>query len=302
MAVTTKNVGGTNMPTFKFRSGSGIELISAAIKDEVKKGYVRSKFRVKDETGVHDVAYYDTHIASEEIRNIKYVTNSNGTSEIVLVLKELDTNGHPIEINLSRFINTSVLDSLIVAPKDADEGEITIYGGSRTDGKTELKKSGKSFVDDNEYMENGSINMEKFDALKLENQICFPLYAASREVVKRYRPFLDEINLTYTQYIVMMVLWEDKKISVKELGKKLYLDSGTLSPVLKSLEAKGFVTRKRSMQDERVLIAEITEAGMAVQKEAAHVPGEVNKFVNISAEESKQLYELLYKVLVSLAD
>lgn len=144
--------------------------------------------------------------------------------------------------------------------------------------------------------------MEKFDALKLENQICFPLYAASREVVKRYRPFLDEINLTYTQYIVMMVLWEDKKISVKELGKKLYLDSGTLSPVLKSLEAKGFVTRKRSMQDERVLIAEITEAGMAVQKEAAHVPGEVNKFVNISAEESKQLYELLYKVLVSLAD
>ncbi|MBR6800921.1 MAG: MarR family transcriptional regulator [Eubacteriaceae bacterium] len=142
--------------------------------------------------------------------------------------------------------------------------------------------------------------MEKFDALKLENQICFPLYAASREVVKRYRPFLDEINLTYTQYIVMMVLWEDKKISVKELGKKLYLDSGTLSPVLKSLEAKGFVTRERCMQDERILIAEITEAGMAVKAKAEGVPDEVARCVCLSADETKQLYELLYKVLGGL--
>jgi len=139
--------------------------------------------------------------------------------------------------------------------------------------------------------------MEKFDALKLENQICFPLYACSREVVKKYRPFLDEINLTYTQYIVMMVLWEEKKISVKELGKKLYLDSGTLSPVLKSLEAKGFVTRERCMEDERILIAEITEAGEAVKEKAINVPAEVSKCVSLSADEAKMLYDLLYKIL-----
>ncbi len=144
--------------------------------------------------------------------------------------------------------------------------------------------------------------MEKNDALKLENQICFPLYASSREVVKKYRPFLDEINLTYTQYIVMMVLWEDKKISVKELGQKLYLDSGTLSPVLKSLEAKGFVTRERCMQDERILIAEITEEGMAVKAKAENIPAEVAKCVCLDAEEAKQLYDLLYKVLGGLRE
>ena len=85
--------------------------------------------------------------------------------------------------------------------------------------------------------------MSKYDALKLDNQLCFPLYAASREVIKQYRPYLDALDLTYTQYITMMVFWEEKKVSVKELGKKLYLDSGTLTPVLKSLEAKGFVNR-----------------------------------------------------------
>ncbi len=144
--------------------------------------------------------------------------------------------------------------------------------------------------------------MEKFDALKLENQICFPLYASAREVVKKYRPSLDEINLTYTQYIVMMVLWEDKKISVKDLGKRLYLDSGTLSPVLKSLEAKGFVTRERCLQDERILIAEITEAGMAVKEKAANIPAEVTSSVCLDAEETKQLYDLLYKVLKGLRE
>ena len=91
----------------------------------------------------------------------------------------------------------------------------------------------------------------KYDALKLENQLCFPLYAAAREVVKRYRPYLDELDLTYTQYITMMVMWEQKEITVKALGEKLFLDSGTMTPVLKSLEAKGYVVRKRSTTDER---------------------------------------------------
>ena len=139
--------------------------------------------------------------------------------------------------------------------------------------------------------------MKKFDALKLENQLCFPLYAASREVIKQYRPHLDALDLTYTQYITMMVFWEEKKISVKELGKKLFLDSGTLTPVLKSIEAKGFVKRYRSTEDERVLIVEITEKGEALKEQALAVPGQVGSCVKLSQEEASQLYGLLYKLL-----
>ncbi len=95
---------------------------------------------------------------------------------------------------------------------------------------------------------------DKYDAIKLENQICFPLYACAKEIVRRYKPFLDELDLTYTQYITMMVLWEEKEMNVKELGKRLYLDSGTLTPVLKRLEQKGLVIRKRNSKDERVLM------------------------------------------------
>ncbi|MDO4842649.1 MAG: MarR family transcriptional regulator, partial [Phoenicibacter congonensis] len=96
--------------------------------------------------------------------------------------------------------------------------------------------------------------MDKYDALRLENQICFPLYAASREIIKKYTPYLRELDLTYTQYIALMVLWQEKEISVKELGARLFLDSGTLTPVLKSLEDKGCVRRRRSTDDERVVI------------------------------------------------
>ena len=110
------------------------------------------------------------------------------------------------------------------------------------------------------------MNDSGYDVLKLENQLCFPLYAASREVIKQYRPFLEALDLTYTQYIAMMVFWEEKKISVKELGKKLFLDSGTLTPVLKSLEAKGFLKRYRSEEDERVLLVEITAAGESISQ------------------------------------
>ena len=140
--------------------------------------------------------------------------------------------------------------------------------------------------------------MEKnYDMLKLENQLCFPLYACSREIVKKYHPHLDEIGLTYTQYIVMMVMWEKKHVSVKELGEKLYLDSGTLTPVLKSLESKGFVTRRRSAEDERVLIAEITEAGEALKEQAAEVPPKIACCVSLTQEEAGELYRILYKIL-----
>ncbi|MBR1483487.1 MAG: MarR family transcriptional regulator [Ruminococcus sp.] len=137
----------------------------------------------------------------------------------------------------------------------------------------------------------------QFDALKLENQMCFPLYAAAREVMKLYRPYLDELNLTYTQYITMMVVWEHRSCSVKELGEKLHLDSGTLTPVVKSLEQKGFVRRFRSKEDERVLLVEITDDGMKLREQAAAVPPKIGACIRLTPEEAGTLYRLLYKVL-----
>ncbi len=127
--------------------------------------------------------------------------------------------------------------------------------------------------------------------------MCFPLYAAAREVVKLYRPHLDKINLTYTQYIAMLVLWERESCSVKELGQKLYLDSGTLTPVLKSLEQKGYIRRYRSPEDERVLLVELTGSGKALRQDALDIPLEVGSCLNLSAEEAAQLHGLLYKLL-----
>ena len=103
--------------------------------------------------------------------------------------------------------------------------------------------------------------MSKYDILKLENQMCFPLYAISREIIKLYKPYLDQLNLTYTQYIAMLVMWEEEKIVFKELGKKLHLDSGTLTPVLKKLESMGLIIKYRSKEDDRVVIVELTDNG-----------------------------------------
>ena len=139
--------------------------------------------------------------------------------------------------------------------------------------------------------------MDKYDALKLENQICFPLYAASRKIINQYRPYLEKLDLTYTQYIAMMVFWEDKKISVKDLGKKLLLDSGTLTPVLKSLESKGYVKRYRSSEDERVLIAEITKSGEKLKDEAVSIPQSMAGCVALSKDEAMSLYKILYKII-----
>ncbi len=141
---------------------------------------------------------------------------------------------------------------------------------------------------------------ELYNALKLENQLCFPLYACSKEVVKKYKPFLDELDLTYTQYITMMVMWERKKINVKELGESLYLDSGTLTPLLKKLEKKGYITRERSKEDERNLIVSITEKGERLRDEAVGVPVKMGQCVNLSGDEAKTLYALLYKLLGKL--
>lgn len=140
----------------------------------------------------------------------------------------------------------------------------------------------------------------EYDVLKLENQLCFPLYAASREVIKRYTPYLNELDLTYTQYVTLMVLWESKFVSVKELGQKLYLDSGTLTPVLKSLEQKELITRRRSQEDERVLIAQITEKGELLKEKAVEIPHKVSACVKLDGEDATALYSLLYKLLNTL--
>ena len=142
------------------------------------------------------------------------------------------------------------------------------------------------------------MSLEGYEQLKLENQLCFPLYAAAKEVVRKYKPVLDELDLTYTQYITMMVLWEKEELNVKELGSILYLDSGTLTPLLKKLEAKGYISRTRCKEDERNLIIQITEKGEALKEKAAGIPQSMTeKWVNISKDESKVMYHALYKLL-----
>ena len=145
---------------------------------------------------------------------------------------------------------------------------------------------------------------DKYDALKLENQLCFPLYACSKEIVRKYKPFLDELDLTYTQYIAMMVLWEHRQISVKDMGALLYLDSGTLTPVLKKLEQKGYLVRARDSEDERVLNVTITEAGEQLKElgeklkeDAVLVPKKMGCCVCLEKEDADELYRLLHKVL-----
>ena len=140
---------------------------------------------------------------------------------------------------------------------------------------------------------------DKYEGLKLENQICFPLYAAAKEVVKRYKPYLDENDLTYTQYIAMMVLWEKKSMNVKELGSFLFLDSGTLTPVLKKLEAKGYLIRERSKQDERNLDIRITREGELLRDRAVDIPAQMGQCIKLEPEEALQLYQILYKLLRS---
>ena len=141
---------------------------------------------------------------------------------------------------------------------------------------------------------------DRYEALRLSNQLCFPLYAASKEVVRRYKPWLDPLGLTYTQYIAMLALWERRELSVKELGQLLWLDSGTLTPVLKKLEQKGYVARRRSGEDERSVILTLTPAGEALREAALSVPAGLGACVRLSAPEAAELYRLLYKLLEAM--
>ena len=139
-------------------------------------------------------------------------------------------------------------------------------------------------------------------ALLLDSQLCFPLYACAREVVKRYRPFLDGIGLTYTQYIAMMVLWETPCISSRQLGRRLLLDSGTLTPVLKKLESMGYINRKRDEKDERNLILTLTEAGEALKERAALIPPQMSACIRMDPQDAIQLYTLLHRLLDNMCE
>ena len=142
--------------------------------------------------------------------------------------------------------------------------------------------------------------MGKYDALKLENQLCFPLYACAKEVVRHYKPYLDELDLTYTQYIAMMVLWEEKELNVKELGRRLFLDSGTLTPLLKKLEAKAYLTRHRSSSDERNLVIRVTPEGMQLRDRALSVPARMCQCIHLTPRETEALSGILQKILLSV--
>ena len=138
---------------------------------------------------------------------------------------------------------------------------------------------------------------KKYEPLRLCNQLCFPLYAASKEILRRYKPVLDKIDLTYTQYITMMVLWEQGTVSVRDIGRMLYLDSGTLTPVLKKLEQKGFIVRKRDSSDERVLDVSPTEEGMKLRDTALSVPQQIACTIDLSREEAEYLCGILRKLI-----
>lgn len=142
--------------------------------------------------------------------------------------------------------------------------------------------------------------MKSSDCIKLENQICFSLYAASREVIKLYKPILERHNLTYTQYLVMLVLWEEQSITVKDMGIRLHLDSGTLTPLLKKLEIRGLITRHRSEDDDRCVIVGLAEDGLKLKGEILDVPGEVFCKMNITKELARELKDDLDRLILCL--
>lgn len=141
---------------------------------------------------------------------------------------------------------------------------------------------------------------EKYEAIKLDRQLCFPLYAVSKEIIRKYKPFLDEIDLTYTQYIAMMVLWEEREILVKDMGEKLFLDSGTLTPVLNGLEKKGYATRRRSEKDKRDVYAVITKKGLLLRDKACEIPKKLGACISLDQEKAMTLYNILHDIMENL--
>ena len=147
------------------------------------------------------------------------------------------------------------------------------------------------------YVEEAVMEVNDRESMKLANQLCFPLYAAARNVTGLYTPWLKPLGLTYTQYIVFLVLWEKDGVSVSEIGSRLMLDNGTLSPLLKKMEQAGYVRRERSREDERVVVITLTEAGRALQEKAKDVPAKVAGCSDLPPEKAQALYGLLYELL-----
>lgn len=142
--------------------------------------------------------------------------------------------------------------------------------------------------------------MSNYEDLKLDNQLCFSLYAASREIIKLYKPILDKLNLTYTQYLVMIVLWEEKKLSVKQIGNRLHLDSGTLTPLLKKLEKLNYIKRYRSKDDDRVVIIELTEEGSKLREKSKDIPSKILCSMNFPEDKVKSLKKQLDDLISNL--
>ena len=142
--------------------------------------------------------------------------------------------------------------------------------------------------------------MENQETPKLGNQLCFPFYVIAKEITGMYRPYLEELDITYAQYLVMMVLWEFERLTVNQIGEKLYLDSGTLTPLLKRLEAKSYIVRHRKKEDERVVEVFLTEEGNQLQKKACIIPGKMQDKLNLSEDDLVALKETINKLLIKI--
>lgn len=139
--------------------------------------------------------------------------------------------------------------------------------------------------------------MDKYDSLLLKNQLCFPTYAVANKILRKYQPLLDKLNLTYTQYIVMMVMWEKKKVNEKELCEALHLKTNTIAPLIKKLKDKGFILINKDKEDKRNLIISLTKLGEDLKEKAVDVPPSIAEEFNLTEEEALFLYKILYKIL-----
>jgi len=139
--------------------------------------------------------------------------------------------------------------------------------------------------------------MDRYDALLLKNQLCFPTYAVANKILRKYQPLLDNLNLTYTQYIVMMVMWEKKVVNERELCDALYLKTNTLAPLLKRLKEKEYIAIEKDQKDKRNLVISLTKKGETLKEKAVDVPPSIAEELNLSEEESSFLYKILYKIL-----
>ena len=139
--------------------------------------------------------------------------------------------------------------------------------------------------------------MDKYDSLLLKNQLCFPTYAVANKILRKYQPLLDKLNLTYTQYIVMMVMWEKKTVNEKELCESLHLKTNTVAPLIKKLKEKGYIDIKKDKEDKRNLVISLTNEGDKLKEKAVDVPPSIAEEFNLTEEEAMFLYKILYKIL-----